>query len=235
MPLYVGDYLADTMHLTAAQHGAYMLLLMHYWRSGPLPDDDDSLAMIARTDRGEWAAKIGPTIRAFFRLHGGKLHQKRSDHEIAKASGITTVRSKAGRAGAEKRWHKNDTAIADAPKQDGTITAEPLANASQTDAPLQPHLQKKETSLRDEKKGCRLPDDWTPGQEGADFARGLGLNPKAVFAVFRDYWHAKAGKDAVKLDWLKTWQNWCRREAERVGSKKGPDLLGGPTPLSGGF
>ena len=29
-------------------------------------------------------------------------------------------------------------------------------------------------------------------------------------AKFSDFWHAKAGKDAVKLDWCATWRNWCR-------------------------
>lgn len=65
MPLYVADYLADTAHLTAAEHGAYLLLIMHYWRAGKLPSDGRQIARIARMNAREWD-RSRDTIAAFF-------------------------------------------------------------------------------------------------------------------------------------------------------------------------
>jgi len=65
MPFYIADYLADTAHLSAAEHGAYMLLIMHYWQKGGLPDDDAQLARIARMSPEEWS-KARSIIQAFF-------------------------------------------------------------------------------------------------------------------------------------------------------------------------
>lgn len=65
MSLHIGDYKRDTGHLRAAEHGAYMLLIMHYWSTGALPMEDRHLASIAcMTDR-EWKS-ARPTIAAFF-------------------------------------------------------------------------------------------------------------------------------------------------------------------------
>ena len=43
MPLYIGDYMADTGHLSTAEHGCYLLLIMHYWENGSIPIEDDKL------------------------------------------------------------------------------------------------------------------------------------------------------------------------------------------------
>jgi uncharacterized protein YdaU (DUF1376 family) len=89
MPLYIGDYLADTAHLTATEHGAYLLLIMHYWRAGSLPDDDAKLARIARCAPQEWAA-IRDTVAEFF--DAGWRHP-RIDAEISKANELYEKRA----------------------------------------------------------------------------------------------------------------------------------------------
>ncbi len=70
------------------------------------------------------------------------------------------------------------------------------------------------------KRGARLDPAWEPSQVQIDFALHLGLNPQHVAATFRDYWISKPGRDGVKADWVATWRNWCRREAERQPQAK---------------
>jgi uncharacterized protein YdaU (DUF1376 family) len=48
MPFFVGDYLSATGRLTTEQHGAYLLILLDYWKNGPPPNDDGVLAALAR-------------------------------------------------------------------------------------------------------------------------------------------------------------------------------------------
>ena len=95
MPLYIPDFLADTMHLSAAETGAYLCLIMDYWMHDGLPDDDRKLAQIARVPIRAWLA-MRATIAAFF--HDGWQH-KRIDAELMKMIGMTERRRAAGSKG----------------------------------------------------------------------------------------------------------------------------------------
>jgi uncharacterized protein YdaU (DUF1376 family) len=95
MPLYVGDYLGDTGHLTTAQHGAYLLLMMHYWRKGELPDDDRQLSKITKLPLKTWC-EYRPILQDFF--HEGWKH-KRIDAELAKMLRVSQKRAIAGQKG----------------------------------------------------------------------------------------------------------------------------------------
>ncbi len=100
MPLYVADYRAKTAHLNAAQHGAYLLLIMHYWSTGSLPDDDKSLARIAAMTPPEWR-RTRPVVKAFF--NDGWQHE-RIDQELAKAKKMDSFYHGRAQQAARARW-----------------------------------------------------------------------------------------------------------------------------------
>lgn len=84
MPLYVGDYLGDTAHLTCTEHGAYMLLLMAMWRAGgSLPNDDVRLARFCRCTRQQWD-RMRPNIMPFFTASDAEIKQDRLTAELMK-------------------------------------------------------------------------------------------------------------------------------------------------------
>jgi uncharacterized protein YdaU (DUF1376 family) len=95
MPLYVGDYLGDTGHLTTAQHGAYLLLMMHYWRKGELPDDDRQLSKITKLPLKTWC-DYRAVLQDFF--HSGWKH-KRIDAELERMTRVSEKRAIAGQKG----------------------------------------------------------------------------------------------------------------------------------------
>jgi hypothetical protein len=128
--------------------------------------------------------------------------------------------SKAGRDHVEKRW--GNSRDGNKPQR-GMPKTTPIRGGDTLESEADTEADTESVSLRStdraRARGSRLTDDWTPGPDGARYARELGLDPKAVFTVFQNYWQSKAGKDAAKVDWPKVWQNWCIKEAERTGAK----------------
>lgn len=91
---YIGDYMADTMHLSTMEHGAYFLILAAYYKNrGPLPDDDAKMSRIARMSLSDWSA-IRTTIASFFDVKDGVWIQKRADFEIKRSDSTQAARRK---------------------------------------------------------------------------------------------------------------------------------------------
>lgn len=126
MPLYVADYLADTGHLSTLEHGAYMLLIMHYWQRGGLPDDDARLASIARASLEQWSG-MRDTIAEFF---NGDWSHDRIDEELEKARKAYEKRASAGRKGGKAKAKPEQS------KSIASSNAEAMLNQPQP----QPHI-----------------------------------------------------------------------------------------------
>ena len=100
---HIGDYLSDTAHLTTIEHGAYLLLLFHYYKQAkPLPNDDKILARVAKMTAAEWDDHKD-VILEFFILENGKLVQKRAREILRKSKKAYDQRVNAGRKSAIKR------------------------------------------------------------------------------------------------------------------------------------
>lgn len=75
-------------------------------------------------------------------------------------------------------------------------------------------------------RGARLDANWELPNDWYQWAR-VTFPATSAEAVrmeaenFADYWHAKAGKDACKLDWEATWRGWCRRSLSRGPMRPG--------------
>lgn len=83
-------------------------------------------------------------------------------------------------------------------------------------------------------KASRLSGTWTLPEACRVWALSQGLTEQEIAGqseVFRDYWTAKAGKDAAKTDWVATWRNWCRKFLEG----KGRPINGAPSSNTHGW
>lgn len=139
MPFYFADYLADTAHLSTTEHGAYLLLIAHYWAHGGLPKEEATIARITRMTARQWS-QSRDVLRSLF---GDEWCHKRIDHELTQA----IEKSRTNSANAKRRLSGRS------------------ANAQRTHTQSQSQLQseekkEEESSLRSESITPEKPDDW---------------------------------------------------------------------------
>lgn len=86
---------------------------------------------------------------------------------------------------------------------------------------------KKESKKERPKYGTRIPADWQPSEADRQYASSKGMSQVRIDTEaekFRNYWTAKTGRAATKLDWAATWRNWCLQSLERIPPEIPPDI-----------
>lgn len=138
LPLWTDALIGDTYHLSPAEFGAYMRLLIAAWRSPncDLPTDDHYLGK-AIGDPRNWP-RLKKTVLLYFNIEGERMTQKRllRERDFVSAKGVQA--SAAGRASALK---KNNTSSTDAPTP---LQRNANENPTPTPIPIPIHKKKEE-------------------------------------------------------------------------------------------
>lgn len=169
MPLWTDAYIADTQHLTAAEHGAYLLLLMAAWRSPEcdLPSDPRRLTLIARMTPDEWA-ECAPVVLRFFDEDGGRLTQKR----LLRERRFSAQKRAAGRKGGQRKASREGSRTGSRTGSENVASPDPDPDPS----------SEPDSDPETEKHTCALSSALDPAQQAIDLwnetAETAGL-PKA--------------------------------------------------------
>lgn len=214
--LYIGDYLRDTAALSLAEHGAYLLMLQHYYATErPLPSGRELYRLLRAETKQERDAVDAVDARFWVCTDEGLTHA-RADKEFLKADRTTQRNRENGKLGGRPRKPKENPL-----GFENESETEPNEKLSHSHS----HIT---TSLRSVVgRGSRLPADWVPENwSGPDMQHKPPPLEAQELPKFRDYWAAQPGQKGVKADWNATWRNWIRKAVEyaesRGHSRQGP-------------
>ena len=209
MPLYIADYLVKTSHLGALQSGAYLHLIMHYWQSGCVPDNDTALMRVARMTAPEWKRNKS-VIQAFF--YDGWRH-KRIDDELAHAADVSSKRRASAEQGLSKRAAKAEQLLSDS-SANGAVHARGLSQS------LSEKKEKKEPSAP-KKNGTRLHEDWKPNEASCARAAAKGFSNSQIEEIAEDLRVWANGKGISRQNWDATFDGFIRRDAKQRSQHTG--------------
>jgi len=104
LPLWTDAYIGDCSHLTDAEHGVYLQILILLWRAPKqrIPNDPEWLARKFRRSLEECQKTVMPVVKEFCQTDGNWITQKRISKEFAYVS----AKSKKQTARAKSRWNK---------------------------------------------------------------------------------------------------------------------------------
>jgi uncharacterized protein YdaU (DUF1376 family) len=107
---YPGDYLRDTSGLSLMEHGAYNLLLHHYYSvEGCVKDEKPRLFRLCGAVLPEEQAAVIHVVETYFPIIEGKLTNKRADEEISGRHAFLEEQARKGRLGGRPKNNPDES------------------------------------------------------------------------------------------------------------------------------
>lgn len=241
-PFHIDKYLGHTMHLDTEGHGAYLLLMLHYYRTGaPPPDNDRALASICKLPLARWM-DLRPLMLPFFVVADGVWRHERIEGEMLEASSKHAASIARASAAADARWRKKSSSNApgmpQASDKDSSKHARSRKRAS-SNAPSMPealHQASTEQCLENAHIHRTEEDAAVVGNAGAretDFDMGKPIefwkpdrslveDGPQVLAALESFiaHHTEAG--TFSTDWDAAWHRHRAEIAAKVGKPAAP-------------
>lgn len=137
LPINVETYRADTADLSTLEHGAYFLLHLHYWRTGPLKNDDIILARITGLSIPEWR-RVRPTLERFFDI-GCEWVNWAWSAEVEAAYNYIQRASNAGKKANAQRWGRDRKNKSEVSESDHNRTPNRIRNGVPSESEHDPN------------------------------------------------------------------------------------------------
>jgi hypothetical protein len=179
-------------------------------------------AMHENEQSGEITGTVGQLSR-ICRCSPDEMSAALSDLSVTKTADVTicneivTARCRRMYKEAKERKQGRERVNRFRGKTDGNTDVTPPSSSSTSTSE-----EKEETNVSSKiKKGSRIPVDFYPSPEMLEWVKknAPNIDLKARILEFKNYWEAKTGKDATKLDWNKTFQNRILQILEHLGNK----------------
>lgn len=199
-----------TSELSLEEEAAYLRIVNAIHKhDAPVPDNDRVLAGMFRVSTRKARALVEALVAAGkLTIEGGKIWNERARSELFQRGFTSISRAEIGAKGGRTRAENAAKALKDneAPQAIASTRIE------------ENRIDKQEAKASLQKRGSRLSQDFVLPTDWRDWAASEGMpisQADAEGLKFRDYWVAKSGREAVKMDWLATWRNWVRMALSR--------------------
>jgi uncharacterized protein YdaU (DUF1376 family) len=212
--LYIGDYQRDTGTLSLSEHGAYMLMLQHYYATeAPLPIGKALHRMLRAQDKAEREA-IDSVAKRFWTETDAGLVNERADAEITKASAQAETNARIAR---EREARRKSTRNVDEQSTNRATNDQPNQTPD-TIASKTPPEGGVGARTRPSRK-CPVDFAVTPEMQAWAVTNAPLVNARLATDAFRDH----TFKSAIS-DWPGAWRNWLRRDQQHASERGSPAI-----------